>query len=143
MGLGMAACTMASTGPGSASAPSAVATSRAVPLPAPRLVLPASPLSEDQQILHVLNRLGYGPRPGDIERVRQMGLARYIARQLDPAGIADDAVGSALSSYSALAITSTQLVREYPQPTKAVREKMASGAMTPKEMREIFPPERR
>ena len=143
MALGMAACSMTSAGPGSASATPVLATSRAAPLPAPRLVLPASPLSEDQQILHVLNRLGYGPRPGDIERVRQMGLARYIARQLDPAAIPDDAVGLALSPYSALAMTSTQLVREYPQPTKEAREKMASGAMTPKEMREIFPPERR
>ncbi len=143
MALGMAACSMTSAGPGSASATPVLATSRAAPLPAPRLVLPASPLSEDQQILHVLNRLGYGPRPGDIERVRQMGLARYIARQLDPATIPDDAVGLALSPYSALAMTSTQLVREYPQPTKEVREKMASGAMTPKEMREIFPAERR
>ncbi len=143
MALGMAACSVTSAGPRSASATPVLATSRAAPLPAPRLVLPASPLSEDQQILHVLNRLGYGPRPGDIERVRQMGLARYIARQLDPAAIPDDAVGLALSPYSALAMTSTQLVREYPQPTKEVREKMASGAMTPKEMREIFPPERR
>ncbi len=143
MALGMAACSMTSAGPRSASATPVLATSRAAPLPAPHLVLPASPLSEDQQILHVLNRLGYGPRPGDIERVRQMGLARYIARQLDPAAIPDDAVGLALSPYSALAMTSTQLVREYPQPTKEVREKMASGAMTPKEMREIFPPERR
>ncbi len=143
MAVGTAACSMSSAGPRSAPAAPVPATSRAALLPAPRLVLPASPLSEDQQILHVLNRLGYGPRPGDIERVRQVGLARYIARQLDPAGIADDAVGPALSPYSALAMTTIQLVREYPQPTKEAREKMASGAMTPKEMREIFPPERR
>jgi uncharacterized protein (DUF1800 family) len=143
MALGMAACSMTSGSSQPASATPVLATSRAAPLQAPRLVLPESPLSEDQQILHVLNRLGYGPRPGDIERVRQMGLARYIARQLDPAGVPDDAVGPALSPYAALAMTTTQLVREYPQPTKEAREKMASGAMTPKEMREIFPPERR
>jgi hypothetical protein len=43
--------------------------------PAASLALLASPLSEDQRILHALNRLGYGPRPGDVDRVRRMGLA--------------------------------------------------------------------
>ena len=40
------------------------------PPPRYRVTLPASALQDDQQILHVLNRLGYGPRPGDLERVR-------------------------------------------------------------------------
>ncbi len=43
---------------------------------------PASAPSSEQQAVHVLNRLGYGPKPGDIERVRQMGVQRYIATQL-------------------------------------------------------------
>ena len=38
--------------------------------------LPATDLSEDEAILHALNRLGFGPRSGDIERVRQMGLEK-------------------------------------------------------------------
>jgi uncharacterized protein (DUF1800 family) len=38
----------------------------------------------EQAALHVLNRLGYGPRPGDIERVRQMGVDRYLDEQLHP-----------------------------------------------------------
>ncbi len=138
MAVGMAACSATSAAPGANSATPAADPGRAA-----SLAVPPSPLSEDQQIVHVLNRLGYGPRPGDVERVREMGLARYIARQLDPAGIPDDAIGPALSPYPALAMTAGQLVREYPQPTKEVREKMASGAMTPQEMREIFPPERR
>jgi uncharacterized protein (DUF1800 family) len=36
-----------------------------------------------------LNRMGYGPRPGDVERVRQLGLDAYIAEQLNPGAIAD------------------------------------------------------
>src|SRR5947207_2944742 len=40
--------------------------------------LPITELSPDEAILHALNRLAYGPRPGDIERVRQMGLAKWI-----------------------------------------------------------------
>jgi len=44
----------------------------------------AAPLQGEQAALHVLNRLAYGPRPGDIERVSQMGVQRYIDEQLDP-----------------------------------------------------------
>jgi len=68
----------------SSAPPRTAAPTQAVPPPAPAsrgpvtLSLPASPLGPDQRILHALNRLGYGPRPGDVERVRRMGLAAYI-----------------------------------------------------------------
>lgn len=50
---------------------------------------PAAPpapaaLTPEQAAAHVLNRLAYGPRPGDIERVRLMGVQRYIDSQLAP-----------------------------------------------------------
>jgi uncharacterized protein (DUF1800 family) len=48
------------------------------------LPLRAASLSADQQAVHVLNRLAYGPKPGDIERVTQMGVQRYIDAQLHP-----------------------------------------------------------
>lgn len=51
------------------------------------LAATAAPLSSDQQALHVLDRLGYGPKPGDIERVKQMGIERYIDSQLQPESI--------------------------------------------------------
>jgi uncharacterized protein (DUF1800 family) len=52
-------------------------------------VLPAraAPLTQEQQAVHVLNRLAFGPKPGDIERVSQMGVQRYIDIQLNPATI--------------------------------------------------------
>ena len=54
----------------------------------------AQRLTEDQRILHVLNRLGFGARPGDVEKVKAMGLDRYIDQQLHPEKI-DDAVADA------------------------------------------------
>ena len=36
--------------------------------------LPITELTEDEAILHALNRLAYGPRPSDVEHIRQMGL---------------------------------------------------------------------
>jgi uncharacterized protein (DUF1800 family) len=49
--------------------------------------LQAQGLSQEQRALHVLNRLGYGPKPGDVPRVIGMGLERYIDQQLNPQGI--------------------------------------------------------
>src|SRR5438046_7058641 len=40
---------------------------------------------------HVLGRLTFGPRPGDVERVLQLGIDRWIDRQLHPESIADSA----------------------------------------------------
>src|SRR5712675_3642956 len=46
-------------------------------------------LTQDQRILHVLNRLGFGARPGDIERVKAIGVDNYINQQLNPQKISD------------------------------------------------------
>jgi len=48
---------------------------------------PATVLTPEQAAAHVLNRLGYGPKPGDIERVAQMGVQSYIESQLHPESI--------------------------------------------------------
>src|ERR1700736_6117597 len=46
--------------------------------------LPISQLTEDEAIVHAFNRLGYGPQPGEVERVKQMGLETWITQQLHP-----------------------------------------------------------
>jgi uncharacterized protein (DUF1800 family) len=88
--------------------------------------LPITELSTDEAILHALNRLAYGPRPGDIERVRQMGLAKWIDQQLNPNSIDDKAVDARLNAYPTLKMSSKQLLAEYPQPKQA--EKKADKA---------------
>jgi uncharacterized protein (DUF1800 family) len=50
-------------------------------------LLHAAPLPPEQQAVHVLNRLAFGPRPGDVERVQRMGVQRYIDEQLHPESI--------------------------------------------------------
>src|SRR5678816_4815939 len=45
---------------------------------------PVAVPTETDKIVHLLNRAGYGPRPGDIEKVRQTGIDRYIDEQLRP-----------------------------------------------------------
>ena len=63
----------------------------------PLVTSPSEPREQtaDQQVQHVLDRLAFGPRPGDVARVRAMGVDRWIARQLEP-GRVDDAANDAL-----------------------------------------------
>ena len=113
------------------------------PSPAVRVTLPKSPLSQDQQITHALNRLGYGPRPGDVERVREIGLARWIERQLEPGRIPDDRVEAALQAFPTLTMAVPELVRAYPEPDQKVLAKIRSGQMSQEAMRAMAPPEKR
>jgi uncharacterized protein (DUF1800 family) len=108
-----------------------------------RLALPASPLSEDERVLHALNRLGYGPRPSDLARVKQLGLSAYLESQLHPAARPAPAVAAALAGYTVLEASTAQLVREYPQPTAQLRARVASGDMTRRELRALLPPDKR
>ena len=78
--------------------------------------LPITELSAEEAILHALNRLSYGPRPGDIERVKQMGLAKWIEQQLNPNSIDDKAVEERLQDYPTLRMSTAKLMEEYPQP---------------------------
>lgn len=83
--------------------------------------LPITDLTEDQAILHALNRLAYGPRPGDVERIRQMGLEKWIDRQLDPSSIDDSAFDKRLAQYSTLGMSSQQLLNDFPPPAQAAK----------------------
>jgi uncharacterized protein (DUF1800 family) len=84
--------------------------------------LPITELSADEAILHALNRLAYGPRPGDLERVRQMGLAKWIDQQLNPNSIDDKALEARLENYPTLKMSSAKLIEEFPQPKQAEKE---------------------
>ena len=90
--------------------------------------LPITELSADEAILHALNRLAYGPRPGDVERVRQMGLAKWIEQQLNPNAIDDRAVEARLEQFPTLRMSSAKLLAEYPQPKQQAKQAAATIA---------------
>jgi uncharacterized protein (DUF1800 family) len=81
----------------------------------------AQRLGEEQRILHVLNRLGFGARPGDVERVRAMGLDNYIRQQLNPESIPDAAAEAKLERLPALRMATPELFAKYPQPGALLR----------------------
>jgi len=134
MAGGLAAC--------SSVAPPA-ATPRLEPPPRYRVTLARSTLTADQQIVHVLGRLGYGARPGEVERVRAEGLSAWIERQLAPGRISDEAVEQALGAYPVLPLTAAELYRDYPPARPQDVQRFQAGQMTPQEIREVFPPNRR
>jgi uncharacterized protein (DUF1800 family) len=108
----------------SASRPAAPAGATAVPPATPPAVavlagpppVAATPLGETQQALHVLNRLGYGPRPGDVEAVRRIGAAAWIEAQLHPERLDDRAAEAAVVALPVLAMTPRELMEAYPPP---------------------------
>src|SRR6267142_1391295 len=64
--------------------------------------LPIQDLTEDEAILQALNRLGFGPKPGDVERVKEMGLQKWIDQQLRPDSINDSALEARLDHFPTL-----------------------------------------
>jgi uncharacterized protein (DUF1800 family) len=79
-------------------------------------------LSEEQRILHVLNRLGFGARPGDVERVKAIGIESYINQQLFPEKINDSASEARLQNLETLRMTTAQLYEKYPQPGQLLKQ---------------------
>lgn len=100
---------------------------------------PASPTSSQAQALHVLNRLGYGPVAGDVERVVQMGVDRYIAQQLQPESLAQpEALTRQLAALQVSKTSQRDLVvgyreivrdaaRDQSEEAKARRRQMVQG----------------
>lgn len=90
---------------------------------------PKPGLSADQRILHVLNRLGFGARPGDLDRVRAMGLESYINQQLNPEKIADAASEARLKDLEVLNMSTAELYEKYPQPGQLLRQLERRGEL--------------
>src|ERR1035437_7853074 len=78
--------------------------------------LPVHALTDDEAILQALNRLGFGPRPGDLERVKEMGLRKWIDRQLHPESLVDSALEARLDRFPTLKMSSSNLLDEFPLP---------------------------
>src|ERR1035441_6089576 len=71
-------------------------------------------LSQDQKITQVLNRLTFGPRPGDVEQVRRIGVAKWIDLQLHPERISENpALEAKLKPLQSLSLTLPEIAKEY------------------------------
>jgi len=79
-------------------------------------------LTEDQKILHILNRLGFGARPGDIEKVKKLGIEKYIDQQLNPSTIDDSVADTKVKSLEVFGMTTAEVFAKYPNPGALLRQ---------------------
>ena len=79
-------------------------------------------LTEDQKVLHVLNRLGYGARPGDVEKVKAIGLQKYIEQQLNASAIDDTVAENKVKGLEIFNMTTAEVFAKYPNPGALLRQ---------------------
>lgn len=84
----------------------------------------------DQQVHHVLNRLAFGARPGDVARVRAMGVDAWIAQQLHPADIPDPITDTWLTQFPALEMSGAEFTVAYPSAAQLQRAMDAPDSAT-------------
>jgi uncharacterized protein (DUF1800 family) len=92
--------------------------------------------SDDQAIVHVLDRIAFGARPGDRARVQKMGLEPYIEQQLHPERIPDSALSARLENLTTIGMSSQQISAQYERPLLELRKQLrargnAADADTP------------
>jgi uncharacterized protein (DUF1800 family) len=75
---------------------------------------PKQTWTQDERIVHLLNRIGYGPRPGDVERVKAEGVQRYLDEQLHPERIVDGDCERRLTAFHTWTMSPLQLAYNYP-----------------------------
>ena len=74
-------------------------------------------LTVDKQIVHVLNRLTFGPRPGDVAEVRRVGIEKWIDQQLHPERISENPILEAkLKPLGSLELATWQILEKYQAP---------------------------
>jgi uncharacterized protein (DUF1800 family) len=81
---------------------------------------------------HVLNRLAYGPRPGDVAHVQRVGAATWIEQQLRPAHIGTRALDARLARFGTLTLDTQTLFSRYYEPAILARRQArhARGQVT-------------
>ncbi|WP_254063848.1 DUF1800 domain-containing protein [Granulicella sp. S190] len=73
-------------------------------------------IHEEQRALHALNRFTFGPRPGDVAAVREMGVKAWFERQLNPQSIDDSALEARLEMFPAMQMEQAEMRQRYPSP---------------------------
>jgi uncharacterized protein (DUF1800 family) len=86
------------------------------------------PLTEEERATQALNRLTFGPRPGDLERVQAIGVKKWVEMQLNPEQVDDSLLEARLQSFPAMHLSQQDLLRAF--PSGAVIRAVADGKVT-------------
>src|ERR1700685_2310456 len=73
-----------------------------------------APLTQQEKVLHALNRFTFGPRPGDGGGVEQMVLQNWFVQQLQPEKIDDAAFEQRMNQFPAMRLTQVELMQRFP-----------------------------
>src|SRR5262249_43904149 len=76
----------------------------------------ANKLTEEQKVAHLLDRVTFGPRPGEVERVMKLGWEKYLGEQLHPERISDQVVEQKLKNIESIHLSNAELAKNYPPP---------------------------
>jgi uncharacterized protein (DUF1800 family) len=85
-------------------------------------------LNDRQRALHALNRLAFGPRPGDVDAVMKDGVDTWIEQQLHPEGIPDRAVQARVDALPTTKLSNAEIMRTYYAPVQAARKEANAAA---------------
>src|SRR5450755_4224889 len=86
---------------------------------------PAAAMDEHKRAVHALNRLTFGPRPGDVDRVLQVGVDKWIDLELHPEKINDSTLDARLAPFRTLRMGTKEIVENF--PTNEVIKQIADG----------------
>lgn len=93
-----------------------------------------APLTRDQQMTQVLNRLTFGPRPQDYAHIRKIGIKAFIEEQLNPDKIDDSACDQKLAAYPDLMLSSWDLYQKYPPANTRIVDGVPEKVSNPDEL---------
>ena len=98
--------------------------------------LAAQALTPRDSALHVLQRLAYGPRPGDVDRVARQGVGRWIDAQLTPERIPDARADAATARFAVLRTDAAELGRRFvtaQQERRSRQRERGDDSMVPRD----------
>jgi uncharacterized protein (DUF1800 family) len=88
----------------------------------------AAQMTDSQKALHALNRLTFGPRPGELDQIKKIGVERWIEQQLHPESIPENPVLlEKLEPLDTLRLSTKAMLRKY--PSQQMIKAMAEGRM--------------
>ncbi|MGA7859886.1 MAG: DUF1800 domain-containing protein [Terracidiphilus sp.] len=100
--------------------------------PRARAPYQSNQLQGDERILHALNRFTFGPRPGDLDAVRAMGLDKWFDQQLHPASIDQSDLNARLAQFPAMQWSTADLIYRYPS-NAIIRQTMDGKLEVPRQ----------
>src|SRR6202790_311007 len=89
-------------------------------------------MDAQKRAVHALNRLTFGPRPGDVERVQQTGVDKWIELQLHPDKIDDSALDRKLDPFRTLRMRTREIVENFP-PDQLIKQIADGKASLPRD----------